>query len=36
MNEFITKFMESPEFFYETIAIVVAFIFSLTIIIRWR
>ena len=36
MNEFISKFMESPEFFYGTIAIVVALIFSFTIIIRWR
>jgi hypothetical protein len=34
MNEFMTKFMESPEFFYETIGIVVLFIFAFTIIRR--
>ena len=34
MNEFITQFMESPEFFYKTIGSVVLLIFSLTIIRR--
>ena len=34
MNEFMTKFMESPKFFYDTIGLVVLLIFALTIIRR--
>ena len=34
MNEFMTKFMESPEFFYEIIGMAVLLIFALTIIRR--
>lgn len=34
MNEFMTNFMESPKFFYDTIGLVVLFIFALTVIRR--